>query len=500
MSEGRRRAAMATLMGTGASTAITVAQAFLLIPLALTTLGTPLYGAWIAAAELLVFAQSFDAGIPNLLTQRIGAALGRREERLASQWTCTAMLVVFALAGALGLFAVTLAPGVAAWAQVESAEAPAFVGAFRIGVVGSVLLLVYNGFLAIGRGVQMTGIINVGQVAGAAAGLSTSIVLLAAGFGVWALGLGLLVRGLVCAGSAALFLRRVLARDLLRLTAPSGTVLRDIVTHSPPLVGASAGYLLANNTEVILVTTFFGPTAAAIYGLTRRAADGVRHLIDAIAWAAYGAFAHLVTADDRYRARGVAADVLWTRLGIANVAGAVLLAINEPFVALLFGEEHFGGILLTMGFVLQMVIGGQAFLANYLYRAAGGVRDGAWLLLFDAVGRLVAFVAALLSIGIVAAPFASILVSGVALAVVRRRLDLAVSTGFDAPRRMNPLQRAVPFLVLSTGIVLGIIEIPASWPLLMTVAVGVGGLGAIATWLALPQDSYGRMFIPWKRV
>ncbi len=43
----RRLAALSTLFGTGASVAITIAQAFLLIPLCLTYLGAQLYGAWL---------------------------------------------------------------------------------------------------------------------------------------------------------------------------------------------------------------------------------------------------------------------------------------------------------------------------------------------------------------------------------------------------------------------------------------------------------------------
>src|SRR5215210_4877473 len=75
-SQSRRRAALTTLFGTGATVAVTVAQAFVLIPLSLLHLGTHLYGAWLGAFELLIWLQLLDMGIPNLMTQRIGAAVG----------------------------------------------------------------------------------------------------------------------------------------------------------------------------------------------------------------------------------------------------------------------------------------------------------------------------------------------------------------------------------------------------------------------------------------
>ena len=125
----------------------------------------------------------------------------------------------------------------------------------------------------------------------------------------------------------------------------------------------------------------FGPVAAAVYALTRRAMDGVRSLLESIAWAVYGGFAELVTAQDRQRARVVLHEILWLRLGAACLCGAVVLGVNEAFVTLLFGADNFGGILLTAGFAAQMILSGQSFLANYLFRAAGHMQKArsCWL-------------------------------------------------------------------------------------------------------------------------
>lgn len=496
---GRRRAALATLGGTGASTAITVAQAFLLIPLALNSMGTALWGAWIAAAELLVVVQSFDAGIPNLLTQRVGAALGHRDIAAASRWTWTCFVMVAVLAVFLGAAAALGAPAIARWAQVAPPEADTFVAAFRIGVLGSILLMTYNVLLAAARGTQMTGIVNLGQVLGAVAGLGTAIGFLLAGFGVWALAIGLLVRGVVSLGSGAVFAYRAITERVLLVTTPSAGIVREVVRMAPPLAGASAGYLLANHSEVVLVTTIFGPTAAAVYGLTRRAADGIRNLLDAVAWAVYGAFAHLVTADDRHRARAVAADILWSRFGLASVAAGVLVAINEPFVALLFGPEHFGGVWLTAGFALQMIAGGQAFLANYLYRAAGGVRDGAWLLLAEAVARAAAMTLGLMVGGVVGAPFAAATVSVAALYVSQRRLAVIVPGELTSSPGLAVIYRVAPFLIFVAGVLLAAVGIPASWVAVGVVTASLGLVGLIALWRSFPEGSYGRTFSPWKR-
>ena len=138
--QGRRHAAVATLIGTGATVAITVGQAFLLIPLALARLGTETYGSWLAASELLVWVQLLDFGIPNLLTQRIGAAVGRRDAELASRWTWTGLTALLIIGLLLATVATWVAPSVTRWANVSESIAVDFTASFEVGAVASALI------------------------------------------------------------------------------------------------------------------------------------------------------------------------------------------------------------------------------------------------------------------------------------------------------------------------------------------------------------------------
>ena len=40
-----------------------------------------MYGAWLATGDLLVLMLAFDMGIPNILIQRIGAALAKSDKK-----------------------------------------------------------------------------------------------------------------------------------------------------------------------------------------------------------------------------------------------------------------------------------------------------------------------------------------------------------------------------------------------------------------------------------
>jgi O-antigen/teichoic acid export membrane protein len=498
MAESRRRAAVATFAGTSLTVTITIAQAVVLIPLCLRALGTHLYGAWLGASELLVWIQMLDGGIPNLLTQRVGAAIGRGDRADAARWSITGLLMAAAIGGVLAVAGIAAAPFVARWAQVASAEVPVFVACFRIGAVASALLLCANGFVGIARGVQRTEITSSAQATGALAGLVVSVALILAGWKLWALAAGLATRGVIAFGGGLVFARQG-DRAIWR-AAPSMATAREIGGLAPSMVAGSVGYVLANNTEIVLVTTVFGPIAAAVYALTRRAIDGLRNLLDAIAFAVNGGFAHLVAAADRHRARVVLHEMLWIRLALASLAGAVAIAVNRTFVTLLFGPEQFGGVWLTAAFVAQMVIGGQSFMANYLLRASGEVRPGSWLLAAEAAARVGGLAVGLQVLGLIGAPLSTIIVSGVGLAVNLRWLGRQL----PPPRGGAVARRAVsdvaPVAVLMVGIIVGLSALPLSWFTFFGAGAAVGMAGAFVLWAAQPAASEeGVALLRWIR-
>jgi O-antigen/teichoic acid export membrane protein len=497
--QGRRDAALATLLGTGATVVITVGQAFLLIPLALQHLGSHLYGAWIGASELLVWVQLLDLGIPNLLTQRIGAAVGHDDPMTAGRWASTGLLAMAVIAASLAAVSLFAAPVVTRWAQVPAAHADTFTACFRIAAVASAVLLAVNGAVGISRGIQVTGVMNAAQVFGALAGLALSAGFLSTGFGLWALPLGLLARSVVSLGAAAWFLSTGGGGAGVVLRGPSADVLRETVALAPAMAAASVGYLFANNTEILLVTTIYGPVTATVYSLTRRAIDGLRSLLDSIAFAAYGGFAHLVTADDRHRARGVLHEILWLRFAAASLCAAVAVAVNRSFVTLLFGAENFGGLWLTTAFALQMIAGGQSFLANYLLRAAGRVRDGSFLLAGEAATRVAAMVAGLVTWGLAAAPFAAAVVSGLAVRISMRWLDRDLPASDRAGATVTVASALGPLIVVALGIALSTLDEPPSWIRLAVMASAMMTAGLAVLWLIAPAPVRDGSLLRWNR-
>lgn len=473
----RRDAARSTVVGSSLAILISLAQAFFLIPICLDEFGSRLYGAWLGGTELLIWIQLLDLGIPNLMMQRIGAALGRGDAEEGGRWFLSGFTVMLGLAFLLALLGVAGSAFVAEWADVNPAQAGTFEDCFRLGVMASAVLLLNNAFVGLSRGVQRTGLVNGTLVGGAAVGFAVSLWLLLAHAGLWALAWGLMARAVVALAGGLVFLLG-LNRTALRLPLGlSRPVLREITGLVPSMTGASVGYLAVAYSDIALVTTFLGPSAAAAYGLTRRAADAARSLLDTIAYAVYGGFAHLLGSGERDRAPAVLNEILLARWACACVAVACYVAVNRGFVTLLFGAEHWGGFWLTVAFGVQLLISGQSFLVNYLYRAAGAVRAGSLLLTAEAAVRIAATILALRLFGMLGSPVAGAMVAaGFGLYAARRLRALLPgehSRPLPADRRLAWGSGAAVVL----GAVIGGVWQSFSWPALAAVCALVLAAG-----------------------
>ncbi len=493
---GRRSAAWSTLIANGLTVGLTVVQAFVLIPLCLLHLGPQAYGVWLAATELLLWVQLLDGGLPNLLMQRAGALAGSGDMDAAARWSSTTLMLLLLIGTGVGALALGAAPFVGAWADVPSGRHHEFVGAFRASVLAAVTLLWSNGCVGLSRGLQRTMLINTWQVAGAAAGLVTPIVLLPQGWGFWALAAGLLVRSALTLVGALSFLSALPRTAGSWWAHPSVACAREINALVPSMATANVTHVVATNSEILLVTSIFGPLPALTYALTRRALDGARNLLDTVAWATSGGFAHLVAAGDRHRSRQVLAEILWLRLALACVVAGAITAVNEAFVSQLFGAEHFGGLLLTTILALQMIATGHSFLANYLWRSTGAVREGSVLLTAESVLRIVGMYLGLRLSGMEGGALATVCVSVLALAIVRVRLDTSLPAGeADAVR----VPRSVwPLLVFSLGVATAVAAPASSWPgIILTAAVVTVAGALVSLWALGPSAREG--ILGWSR-
>ncbi|MBK9797956.1 MAG: hypothetical protein IPP58_16030 [Holophagaceae bacterium] len=155
-----------------------------------------------------------------------------------------------------------------------------------------------------------------------------------------------------------------------------------------------------------------------------------------ISFASYGGFAHLAAAAPPAEVRRVYLELRFLRLVTAMAMACAFLVVNQSLVRVWVGEAAFGGSLLTGLFAVQLVVTGDSYLVNYLYRATGAVERGSWILAAEALLRLALMAAGMRLLGVHGVPMAGILVSLPFLVWMDRWLmELAASPSPQAESR-----------------------------------------------------------------
>ena len=309
------------------------------------------------------------------------------------------------------------------------------------------------------------------------------------GFGLWALPLGLTTRAVVALAGSVVFVLRYYRDDMKRHLSWSTTIACEFAAVSPATTLGGLSYSLMTQSDTALVGILRGPELATVYSVTRKLMDACRGLIDQIAFASYGGFAHLVGSHDRSRALQVYAEIRSARLWLAISASGACMAVNGPLVRLWVGEKQFGGAVLTILLGLQMIVVGEAFLINYLYRAAVSVTKGSLALAAEAAGRAPLAIVLLLWLGLPGLPLAAILVASVSSLIVLRWTRQELFAFAVAPRRVSTRTLAARACVISVGIVLCLTSHINSWYSIALMACTVGAAALIALLFTDPNLS-----------
>lgn len=483
MQVSRRRSALATLLGTSTSTLILGIQAVVLIPLYIHALGPRLYGAWLGSGDILVWLQAFDLGLPNVLIQRVGAAHGRGDRKAANEYFASSMAVMAGIATLAGVAAVAASPVVPRLMGVSGAEADVLRRCFAVAALGAALNLFTNGIVGFSRAIQRTGFLNVVTIVATICGFVVSLGLVLAGAGLWAIALGLVTRSVLVFAGGLVFVAVQARGEHRREYRPRRAMLRELVTVLPATALGGLGYSVMNQSESFIVATFLRPELATILVITRKVLELGRGLIDTIAFATYGGFAHLATSEQRHRVLHAHAEISAVRSSLAVVAAAAYMAINASLVGLWVGSAQYGGHTLTILIALQFIVVGGSFLTNYLYRALGPVMRGSLALAAESVLRVPLMIGLALWLGLVGIPLAGILTAA-GFAALAHRWTLREVSGFAEPYPATPAAVWVARIsVFSGGALLAVFaRWPSWWSLgvVGTMVVGLAGTLLIA--------------------
>ena len=464
----RMRAAASTFAGSTATTLLVSIQALVMMPMYMIHIGPTMYGAWLATGEMLVLMLAFDMGIPNIIIQRIGASLAISDKKAIGAYFWTGATILCSFACVLGLILAVIAPFVPTWVHLHGADAQVLQNTFLLGIVAICLMLINFIFQGLARGLQETTAINISSFLATLAGFGITLYLLLTGHGLWSISIGVAVRAVLTLLGSIGFLLFGVDKEIRASLRYDRDIAKEFRKLCPPMFVAGVSYGFMNNSQVLLAAIILGPEKATVFGLTRKAADVARNVLDAVGNASYGGFAHLFASGDLKRSQAVYREIVAVYLAVGLALMCAFTATNPTLVGVWVSKDMFGGSALTVLIALSTLIGGWSYLTLSLYRSTNHHKVVSSALLIECLCRLPAMIGFLLLFGSPGLPIGTIctgLVSGIWAHLKIRALTNS-NVEIDSHQRFVWGARIMMFVI---GIIICTMSVRPSWTSVLTI-------------------------------
>ncbi len=357
--EHRRRAATRwAIFAAYFSTGLNLVQGILLVPLYVHYIPVPLYGAWLATGNILVWVLLIDPGYSEVVQQRVGHSYGTGDHRLVGEYAGIGLFMSVLISLAVVIIGAAVFPWLGWITNLPAADLAALREAYLFALLGTACTMMSFGSMAINLGLLGGFGLYALTVVGNIAGILMILWSLVNNLGVLSLGLGAFARGfglLVCGLGYWLWRWRM---EKLKLSW-NWHRLREMLGLTGTFFIGKLTNQLSDNVSAVLLARYLGAVHVPVYALTERGITLARSLAIRYSSAIMPTLTNLNGAGQYDQAR-----ILVLRLSHASswnmgLLLAGFLALNQQFVSLWVGERLYAGhtvnALLCLGGVATMM-------------------------------------------------------------------------------------------------------------------------------------------------
>lgn len=324
-----------------------------LTPFILHTLGQRDYGLWLVAAQVMAYLTLLDLGIVALVPRETAYLTGRKGgENLAAALPALLSRTIVIILAQLPIVVVAAAASLlllpAGWEPVKWPLAivlVVFVAAFPLRIFQAVL-----------QGLQELRFLGRVQLLSWTASTVVLVVLLYSGARLYSLAASTAIVQLAPLAAAGLYLWRRHAFALpKRLALGDRGKARAQVASSLWVSLSQIAGLLLNGTDLVIIAAFFGPAAVVPYACTGKLITVLANQPQLLTSVAAPALSEIKASGDRESLFRVSSTLTLASMVASGAVFAVILAVNAGFVRWWVGAEQWGGMTLTVLFLLNML-------------------------------------------------------------------------------------------------------------------------------------------------
>lgn len=324
-----------------------------LTPFLLTHVGQRDLGLWMLATQILSYIALFDIGVAALLPREVAYVTGRTGDsgstelvtllgrvRRITRW----QVPLVACAAVLAWWAMP-----ASWTGLR--------GPLALVLAAYVILFPVRLYQSLLQGLQDLRFLGQIQLAGWAATTALTVVLVATGWGLWALVAGAAALQLATAAACAV---RVCRRHptLWRASAEetSWPAVRRYLEQSGWVSVAQIAQLLMNGTDILVIGAFLGPAAVVPYSCTAKLVSVLGNHPQLLMQSASPILSELRASGNAARLREVSLALARGMLLLSGAVACTVIVANRGFVSWWVGPTQFGGGTLTILLVANMAL------------------------------------------------------------------------------------------------------------------------------------------------
>lgn len=416
MTRSRRRTTKWNLIFHYFTVVYAIISGIVLIPLYLKYIPLELYGGWLAATNVIAWLSIVDPGLSSVVMQRVSAAYGNQNPTVFNGLVTNSLILSALLSVLVLILGIILSPLLFQLLNIpQTADFLILKSAFTTAVLGTALMILSYGITAINQGLQSS--LGIGLIFSfvTLSSLALTVWLLMLDYGLMALPLALVYRGLgLCVGNAVYLIWRMHTENTYVQFNVDG--LRDMVTLLFFTFWGKAASGFAANMDAILIARYLGPEAAPVLILTRKAPDLSRTFIERPSAAFMPAVANLYGSGNVDHIRAILLRLFRFVVWLLGLACVGFLLLNEIFVKLWVGQALFAGSAVNNAIVIGLaVMVLMNTLSNTCY-ALGNVKGNSMALLAQSllsIPLIIVGVEYFGMLGVVLSPvFATLIISG----------------------------------------------------------------------------------------
>lgn len=354
---------------------VNIINGIILVPIYLQYIDPAVFGLWLASGNILAWLSLVDPGIGGVLLQRVGVAFGRKDLTEVSQLIGSGLMLSICITLLLGIAGYLFFTKLPIILDIDENyySRTELKPAFFYALVGTMLMIVSYGITSILQALQSSVSIGVLFIVNISSSLLMVLVLLESGFGLIAIGLSILFRGVVqLVGSFALLLRKLKLIGV-EYSFRKADILGILRLSSFNFLGKASG-TLHGQVQLFFIARYVGSFDVAVYKFTQTAPDLSKQFLIRPMQAFIPSFLNLLGEKGHEGAKSILVRMLSYFVWIVGLSIVGFLVLNESFVSLWVGEDFYAGSILNGMICLAVAVSVLLDVLSQLVFALGDVK------------------------------------------------------------------------------------------------------------------------------